>query len=247
MLLEQLKIEYLVYLRQPIYLLFSVIMPVLIFALFGSMLGGYETGGVSYFDQYVPAFATLVLFASAVYNIGNQVVTDKVRGVYRRLLVTPVPFWRFMLVLILKAATTAIVGFGLVLGVAAIAFDVAVPNPATFTAGFLIALLYALMFGFGAGVIFDRLNTYAAVMMFTFMPMFFLSDAAWPVSQLPEWLGSIAEFNPLYHLVKLMRWMWSPSPEAWTDQSLWVSLAFTLGLLALFLPLVYARWRKSSR
>lgn len=247
MLARQLQVEFLVYLRQPIYLLFSVIMPTIIFALFGSMLGGRDAAGTAFFSQYVPAFVTLILFASAVYNIGNQVVTDKVRGVYRRLLVTPVPFWRFMLVLVLKAALTALAGLGLVLLAARVLFDTPMPSIATFAAGFILALAYALAFGFGAGVIFNRLNSYAAVMMFAFMPMFFLSDAAWPLTQLPTWLADLAQFNPLYQLVKLMRWFWDPSAHAWADANLTVAVIYLAALLAVFVPVVVWRWRKVGR
>jgi len=246
-MIQQLRVEMLVYLRQPIYLLFSVIMPVLIFSLFGSMLGSSSFGGNSFFDQYVPAFITLILFASAVYNIGNQVVNDKVRGVYRRLLVTPMPLWRVLVALVVKAALTALVGLALVLSAAVLLFGTDIPALPAFVLTFVVALLYALVFGFGAGVVFDRLNTYAAVMMFAFMPMFFLSDAAWPLAALPTWLSGLAEFNPLYHLVKLMRWGWDPSASVWSEQHLGISVLVLLGLLAAFLPVVLWRWRRVSR
>lgn len=247
MLLQQLKIELLVYLRQPLYLLFSVIMPVVVFAVFASMFGESAYGDASFFAQYIPAFVTLIVFASAVYNIGNQVVTDKVRGVYRRLLVTPMPFGRFLFVLVLKASLTALAGLALVLIAARVMFEVTSPHLVFFVVAFVVALVYALTFGFGAGVVFTRINTYSAVMMFAFLPMFFLSDAAWPIAMLPEWLQTVAEYNPLYHLVKLMRWAWDPSVEVWQSNSLWISVAVLLALMLVFLPVVLWRWRKTNR
>ncbi|WIB59664.1 hypothetical protein DEJ13_14630 [Curtobacterium sp. MCLR17_007] len=67
------------------------------------------------------------------------------------------------------------------------------------------------------------------------------------MSTLPTWLAGLAVQNPLYHLVKLMRWGWNPSTTAWDEQSLWISLLVPVGLLAAFLPLVLWRWRKVSR
>ena len=76
MLLEQLKVELKVYLRQPLYLLFSLAMPIMSFLIFGFMYGNASYDGVDYFSQYIPSFSVLILFASSVYNIGNQVVSD---------------------------------------------------------------------------------------------------------------------------------------------------------------------------
>ena len=49
MLIEQLKVEIKVYLRQPLYLLFSLLMPVFSFLFFGMMYGNVDYNGFSFF------------------------------------------------------------------------------------------------------------------------------------------------------------------------------------------------------
>lgn len=54
MLIEQLKVEIKVYLRQPLYLLFSLLMPVFSFLFFGMMYGNVDYNGFSFFANYIP-------------------------------------------------------------------------------------------------------------------------------------------------------------------------------------------------
>ena len=72
MLVEQLKIEVKVYLRQPMYLLFSLCMPIFSFVFFGMMYGNVEYDGMSYFANYIPGFSVIILFACFKTCLLNQ-------------------------------------------------------------------------------------------------------------------------------------------------------------------------------
>ena len=141
MLIEQLKIELKVYIRQPMYLLFSLLMPVFSFVFFGMMYGNADFGGMSYFANYIPGFSVIILFSSSVYNIGNQVVGDKEKGIYKRLSVTPISLGRIMAVVVFKAFLLALLGFVLILLIAAFKFHVEFPNPGLYIFSYIVTLI----------------------------------------------------------------------------------------------------------
>lgn len=244
---EQLKIEYKVYLRQPLYLLFSILMPVLSFVLFGGMYQMESYGGADFFSQYIPGFCAIILFASSVYNVGNQVVTDKEKGIYRRLAVTPVSMWRIMLAVILKAASVALASFAVILLLAHFVFHADMPNLPMFILAYFAFIIYSLIIGFGLGVIMDRVNTYAAVMMVLFMPIFILSDAMLPLQILPDTLRKIAYYNPMYRLILLLRPIWNPNVFELSSAEVRFSLVYLAVLMGLFLILVLFLWNRKKK
>lgn len=245
MTLEQLKIELKIYLRQPLYLLFSILMPVVSFAMFGSIYKGASYGGVDFFSAYIPGFCVIILFASSVYNVGNQVVADKEKGIYRRLAATPVSLPRIMMVVIMKVFLVAMTAFLLMMLAARFVFGVTAPNITLFAVVFMIAVVYSLLFGFGIGAITQRINTFSVVMMTLFMPMIILSDATVPLSVMPKTLQYIAEVNPLYRLNLVLRVAWNPDNLSAYHDGFYVSLVALPVFMALFLLLVASRWNRA--
>lgn len=246
MLLEQLKVELKVYLRQPLYLLFSLAMPIMSFLIFGFMYGSASYDGVDYFSQYIPSFCVLILFASSVYNIGNQVVSDKEKDIYKRISVTPVKLSRIMFVVVLKAFLLAFTGFLLIIVLALLFFDVTLKSFPVFVIAYIIAAVYALIFGFGLGAICDKITTYSSIMMLIFTPMYFLSDAAIPLSVLPPVFGYIAKVLPLYHLNVIMRTMWDISTFQANSKQFCISLIYLVVFLTVFLFFVGKSWGKKK-
>ncbi|MGN0396184.1 MAG: ABC transporter permease [Coprococcus sp.] len=247
MLIEQLKVEVRVYLRQPMYLLFSLLMPVISFVIFGMMYKDVDYNGMSFFANYIPGFSVIILFASSVYNIGNQVVGDKEKGIYRRLAVTPISLKRIMAVVVFKAFLLALLGFILILLLAAFLFKVEFPNLLIYSISYIVAIIYSLILGFSAGMLADKINTYSAVMMALFMPMFILSDTTIPLSVMPEIFGKIAKFNPLYHMTSVLRVAWDISIYKRSIKSFWQSMLFLIVLIIVFIVIVVYKWKKKKK
>ena len=147
MLIEQLKVEIKVYLRQPLYLLFSLLMPVFSFLFFGMMYGNVDYNGFSFFANYIPGFSVIILFASSVYNVGNQVVGDKEKGIYKRLSATPISLGRIMGVVVFKGFLLALLGFVIILLLAVFRFNVTLPNPVIYCVSYVVTIVYSLCLG----------------------------------------------------------------------------------------------------
>lgn len=245
MFIEQLKIEFKVYLRQPLYLVFSILMPLISFAIFGNIYGGLTYGNNDFFSQYIPSFCVLILFASSVYNVGNQLVGDKEKGIYRRLMVTPVKLWKIIVVLVLKSAIVAMISYFLVMILAKTQFKVKIPNFFIFTVMYFVTVLYSLVLGVGLGIIINRLNTYSGVLMVSFIPLFVLSDAMMPITMFPNWMQTLAEYNPLYRLNVFLRSFWNLS-SIHSTKNLIMSCIYLALFMTVFLFIVAIRWRQGK-
>jgi len=72
-------------------------------------------------------------------------------------------------------------------------------------------------------------------------PLVFASSAFVPVQTMPEWLQVFARNNPLSHTVNAIRALTQGGP-IWHD--LWISLAWIIGILVVFVPLSVYRYRQ---
>ncbi|MET9336851.1 MULTISPECIES: ABC transporter permease [unclassified Nonomuraea] len=70
--------------------------------------------------------------------------------------------------------------------------------------GFLTGLLFAL-FGVWVSAIVPSINTFDYVITGALTPMFMVAGTFFPVTQLPGWVATAAQLNPLYHCVELVR------------------------------------------
>ncbi len=246
MLFEQLKVEFKIFLRQPLYLIFSIFFPLISLFLFGSIYSGQEFNGIDFFSNYIPGLCVIILFASSVFNIGNQVVMDRERGIYKRLSVTPVKLWHVMFIVILKAFVLAFVSFLLLLASSWLFFHAAFKSFLVFVLIFALMIVYSLIIGFSIGLIIKKIKIYTAVMMAFFFPMFMLSDATFPLSMMPEWLQKGALFNPLYHMNIILRIAWDTSNYVRFRDDFWLALSVLIGLIVVLLILTSLSWRKNK-
>ncbi len=242
---KQLSIEFKLLFRQPLYLVFSLIMPAMSLLMFGSMNQGISYDGIDFFSMYIPSFAMIVMFAGSVYNTGNQIVADKEQKIYKRIMVTPIKLRRFIGVILFKNFIVSVIGFFILLIISNVYFRVPIgPDKALFILVYFLFILFSLSIGIGLAILSDRINVYSTVMMILFMPMFILSDATIPLVALPKVFQDLAVLDPLYHCNVVLRYFWSVETRAYYNTKLLPSLMFLLGFLILIYIIVFLNRKK---
>ena len=117
-----------------------------------------------------------------------------------------------MLAISLIAAIQA----SLILGIA-LAIGVSLPNLLLIAPIMAIVILFSIGFS-GISVMFAAAaksqETFWGTVNFLGLPMFMISPALFPLALMPEWLGSIAQFNPVTYAVILVRNMMSGYVES---------------------------------
>ncbi len=186
------------------------VQPVLWLVIFGetfNRLHAIPTGNIPYLDYLAPGvIAQSGMFIAIFYGI--QIIWERDAGVLTKLLVTPTP----------RAAL--IVGKGFAAGVRAMAQVVVVllislllgihltSNPLALLGAFGVVMMGSAFFAClsmtVAGVVLKRDRLMGIGQMIT-MPLFFASNALYPVSVMPGWLRVLSTVNPLSYEVDALR------------------------------------------
>ena len=84
----------------------------------------------------------------------------------------------------------------------------------------------------------EAANAYGFTILF---PITFVSSAFVPVDTMPSWLQPIAEHNPFTYMVNAARALFLGIPA---ENNVWLALAWTLGIIAVFAPLSAWKYRR---
>ncbi|RJL32406.1 ABC transporter permease [Bailinhaonella thermotolerans] len=224
-------------LRNPFWLLFGVVQPVLWLVLFAPLLDGLMPGGSALRD-FTPGALVLIALSSGL-SVGYGMLARLRAGVLERLAAGPVsraalvlaPALRDMVVLVGQAAL--LLGLAALMGMRANPLGVALTLVLVAALGLLSATLsYAL-----ALTARDE-NGLAQLNATLYVPMLLLTGIILPMALAPGWLQAIAAANPLYHAVEAGRALFAGD---FRDGSIPLALALTTGLALLTL-----RWAITS-
>ncbi|HEY1572303.1 MAG TPA: ABC transporter permease [Pseudonocardiaceae bacterium] len=186
------------------------IQPLLWLLIFGetfTRLHAIPTGNVPYLDYLAPGIlAQSALFIAIFYGI--QIIWERDAGVLSKLLVTPTPRIALVTGKAFAAGIRALVQALVVLIMAAILGVGLTANPLK-----LIGMCVVVVLGSGffcclsitiAGLVMSRDRLMGIGQAIT-MPLFFASNALYPVNLMPGWLRVINRINPLGYEVDALR------------------------------------------
>jgi ABC-2 type transport system permease protein len=196
-------------LRNPVWVILGVMQPILYLLLFGPLLNniakmpGFPPGGA--FNVFVPGILVMTaLFGSAFVGFG---LCDEIReGVIERMTVTPMSRVAMLVGRSLRDVTLLEVQ-GLILVVLAIPFGLEINIGGVAVAFAMLALIGLMMspVSYTLALILKSEDSLAPVVNGISLPLLLLSGVMLPMSLAPDWLQTIAKFNPLYHAVAAIR------------------------------------------
>ncbi|MFB9830845.1 ABC transporter permease [Actinoallomurus acaciae] len=186
------------------------IQPALWLLIFGetfSRLRAIPTGKVPYLDYLAPGIlAQSTLFIAIFYGI--QIIWDRDAGVLAKLLVTPTPRAALITGKAFAAGTRALTQAVAILLLSAILGVTLTLNPLRWLGVVVIVMLGTAFFSClsmtiaGLAMSRDRLMGIGQAIT---MPLFFGSNALYPVDLMPTWLRVISHVNPLSYEVDALR------------------------------------------
>jgi ABC-2 type transport system permease protein len=196
--------------RDPTELLTRAVQPLLWLVIFGqvfSRVRGIPTGSVSYLAFMTPGIlAQSVLFTAIFYGIA--VIWERDLGIIHKLLVSPAQ--RGSLVLD-KAASAGVRGAAqaLIIYVIALALRIGI----AWNTLYIIGVLFAVVLGSAIFSTFSLIiaclvksrERFMGIGQVLTMPLFFASNAIYPLELMPSWLRIVALLNPLTYLVDALR------------------------------------------
>jgi len=179
----------------------------LVFGVVFSKIRAIPTGGIPYLQFMTPGvLAQSVMFVAIFYGI--SVVWERDLGLLNKLLSTPTP--RSAIVLG-KALSAGVRGIFQAIAVLALALIMRIDlslSPLDLLGEFVIIILFGMCFAslsMCLAPIFRTRERMMGIGQAITMPLFFASNAIYPISMMPGWLKTIATVNPLSYVVDAMR------------------------------------------
>lgn len=196
--------------HDPTELITRAVQPALWLLLFGevfSHIRAIPTGNLPYLDFMAPGIlAQSVLFIAIFYGIA--VIWERDLGVVHKLMVTPTP--RSALVLG-KALSAGVRGLSQAVIIYALALVLGVRvswDPANVLGVLVLVIIGACLFSTFSLIIATIVRTrerFMGVGQVLTMPLFFASNALYPVAMMPPWLQVVSRLNPLSYEVDALR------------------------------------------
>jgi len=186
------------------------VQPVLWLVVFGtvfSQLHAIPTSGIPYVDYITPGvMLQSVLFVAVLY--GLTLVWERDTGILKKLLVAPAPRYATVIGRSMSSGVRAIIQVVIIIPVALLLGVSFIPNPAYFVAA--LAILFVISGGFAALsiIVASLLKTrerFMGIGQALILPLFFATNALYPIASMPRAIQIVAVFNPLTYAVDAVR------------------------------------------
>ena len=226
--------------HDPVELLVRAVQPALWLVVFGQVFGrirGIPTGAISYRDFLTPGvLAQSGLFVAIFYGI--SAIWERDLGVLQKYMASPVS----RVALVLGKGLSASVR-GLSQGVIVFLLSILLGVDLRFELGAMVGVLAAIVL---ASAVFATLSLIVSCLVKTrermmgigqvlTMPLFFASNAIYPVDLMPGWLRVISAINPLTYQVDALRALMIVGGTS--VHGLGIDFAVLAGFLALFVAI----------
>jgi len=230
--------------RTPEALIDVTLQPVIFLVIFVYIFGGAVAGSTTQYLQFLLPGILAQTIAQGAIAIGVNLNTDLEKGIFDRFRSLPIArsapligavvgdVVRYVIVTIATFATGYVMGFRIE------------TNLLSAVAGCLLAVLFALSLSWVSVFVGMKVRTSGAVqgiMFLVVMPLSFASNVFVTTSSLPAWMQGFVNVNPLTHLVASMRGLFLGDP---LGNHIWWTLAWCVGLVAVFLPLAMRAYRR---
>jgi len=206
-------LEIKIFVREPLGVIGTVAVPVLVFVVLGRLLGPRVRTGAPDVPRFVsvdlPIFVSLLIAASAVLSLVAVVAIYREGGILKRLRATPLrPLTILGAQVLVKLLSTAVtLALMILAGRRYYPVDAGVPI-ASFTLALLLSTLSIVSLGFLIASVVPTARFAQPIGTLIVYPMMALSGLFVPVESLPPTAQMIARVLPFTSAVSLLRGIW---------------------------------------
>ncbi|SEA30021.1 ABC-2 type transport system permease protein [Bowdeniella nasicola] len=200
-LAAQVRAEVTRFRRLPEYVVGVVLLPVILFAMFGlTNRDNVLPSGLAVPGILVVSFAAYGVVSQSLFSFGSDLATERAQGWLRRMRATPMTMTTYFGGKLAMNIIFAIAMVALLLATASLFGKVDFHWPRALAAA-AICVSGAIWFApFGAAIAYwARPGAATTIVNLVFLPLSFLSGFFMPLAQLPEVFQKVAPFLPTYH------------------------------------------------
>ncbi len=210
-------VELKLFLREPMTVVFSLALPLIILFVLGGVFGNETSApgedivfrGVGPMTYYVPAYVALVIASVCVISIPTHLAGNRERGVLKRFHASSVSAWAIAGAELAVAFVLSAVSGAILLVAARLVYEFE-PAASVMAVVGVFALLTSgfAAFGLFLGAVLPTARAAQAVGMLVWFVMLFLGGAGPPPEVLTDTMRAVSDFTPLWHAVQMMQDAW---------------------------------------
>jgi len=237
---QEAKAECLRYLRNPGFLLPTLLFPSVFYVMFGILLNQHS--GPETLRYLLASYGTFGVMAPGLFGFGVSLALERDTGLLTLKRAMPMPPGAYLLGKMCMAVVVAGIISVILLCLAIFVAGVVLP-PSRIAAFFFLELLGVLPFcalGLLVGTLVKGQGA-PGIINLVYLPMAFLAGLWMPLSMLPSVLQSIAPIWPAYHLDQL-----ALSTVGLGQGGEWIHVAVLVGYTAVFLAIASRRLRRNG-
>jgi ABC-2 type transport system permease protein len=217
--LTQLRYDQKSFWRNPMYVFFTVIQPVIFLFIFVTVFGNDITRVNGHIMQrssyYVPGILALAVVSATFFNLTISLTRMRERGILKRVRSTPLPPWMFLAGRVGSCIVVTVLLVLLLAGIGRVFYEVAVPTDTM--VGTAVALLVgAASFCCLAFAMTSRVpseDAAAPMANAIVLPLLFISGVFIPNEELPASMQRVADFFPIKHLFQALLTAFDPATK----------------------------------
>jgi ABC-2 type transport system permease protein len=238
-----------VFLRERSRIISSLVTPLIWLVAFGSGLGSIVGGGgsqafygVSYQAFIFPGVLMLTVLFTSIF-FGLYIVWDKKVDFFKEVLVAPLSRLTLFSGKMMGGCTDSLLQAAILL-ILGVFFGISYTITSLPITVFFVLCMAAgtVSLGLAIGSQMTSFEGFGLVQSFVVLPLYFLSGALFPLTNLPGWLMAVTRLNPLTYIVDGMRgallgiYQFSP----------WLDAGIALGFMAVFIAIGTFAFMKMS-
>lgn len=234
-------------------LVFTLLLPIVLLVVLGSIFSGTVPGTHTDFKQmFIAGIIACGVMSVSFNGLAISVAIERDTGMIRRLASSPMPKSAYFVGKVVRVAVTGTLETVLLLAVAVLAFGLPLPS----TAARWETLVWVLLLGGVActllavafSSVIPNARSASAIVTLPFLVLQFISGVFFPYSQLPAWMQTVAALFPLKWMTQGLRSVFLPNDFAHVEPAgVWeldrVALVLAAWCLAGLALSFLTRWR----
>ncbi|WP_238008128.1 ABC transporter permease [Dactylosporangium sp. AC04546] len=206
------------FLRSRESVVFTLLFPLILLGIFGAVFGGEIAPGVSFTQYFAAGMIAAGLLATGFQSLAIQIPIEREKGILKRLRGTPMPRTAYFIGKVVMVLAIGAVETVLLLGTAALFFDLDLPSTAARWLTFGWVALLGITACTLCGIAFSSLartgRSGPAVVTPVAIVLQFISGVFFVYTDLPAWMQGIAAVFPLKWMTQGMRSVFLPDSFA---------------------------------
>ena len=243
-LLKMSWMEAKLFFREPIGAFFTLVFPLMMLFLFGSIYGNTPTpmfNGLGTIDISVPAYTAMIIATTGLMGLTITMSTYREKGILRRLQTTPISPFVVLAAQVIVLFLMTLFGMALLIIAGKLVYHIQFQgNALSVLGGFMLSSLSFFAIGFVLAGLMPTARTAQVVGMVLLYPMLFLSGAGFPRELLPAAIKKVSTFLPLTYVVNLLRGLWIG--EAWSLHTTNVLVLLAILVVGIGVSIKTFRW-----